>query len=80
MDVPLLARRLRRSKDDVRAAFPVLRGGEDAPGSKRADKVQHAPAGSSRVGPASRGGAGPPQPPAAENRPLHAPKGGYSLT
>ena len=62
-------------KDDVGAALPVLRGGEDAPRSEWPDKVQHAPAGQGRVGSPPRGGAGSPQPPAAENHPLHAPKG-----
>ena len=71
--VPALA------KDDVRAAVPVFRGGEDASSRAGTDEVQHSPAGSGGVGATSRRGAGPPQPPAAEDHPLHAPKGGFPL-
>lgn len=75
-----LARPLARSPnktttDDVGASFPVLRGGEDESRSAGADEVERPPVGPSRFGAASGRGAGPPQPPAAENHPLHAPKG-----
>lgn len=61
--------------DDGGATIPVLRGGEDASCSAGAHVVKHSPAGPSRIREASSGGAGPPQSPATEDYPKHAPKG-----